>query len=382
MNISTNPVRYLVGCSIFVLTAQMASGDLTTDLVLNLKLDGDTLDASAQGNDGTLNGSPSSVIGQIGTCLEFTDPASPHQYVSLGTAADFNFGASQDFSVSVWVKNSTGFPDNTSIGGSEDDPSIISNKDWDSGGNEGWVISAGGNGRWQWNIGDGSNRADYDGPADQINDGQWHHLAVTHDRDGNAELYYDGQPVSSVSLSSIGNIDSGLPTAVASDGTLGTVWASWFTGAIDDVGIWRRILTPGEVEQIHDNGRLGIGILGPPEPAFTTHPFGGIVVEGSSHRFSAQFSFAVGDVAYQWFKNGEAVPDATEDTLIIDTVAMDDAGEYKLRATDESKAVFFSNPATLIVWAADEAPVAGSLGLGFLVGAMALGGAFIIRRNK
>lgn len=83
----------------------------------------------------------------------------PHQYVSLGAPADFEFGTAQDFSVSVWVKNGTGYPDNTGAGGGNNDPAIISNKDWNRGVLRGWVIAAGGDGRWQWNIGDGANRA-------------------------------------------------------------------------------------------------------------------------------------------------------------------------------------------------------------------------------
>ena len=51
---------------------------------------------------------------------------------------------------------------------------------------------------WRWNVGDGSKRDDYGReeyhqPTATINDGQWYLLVVTHDRDGNAESYFDGE---------------------------------------------------------------------------------------------------------------------------------------------------------------------------------------------
>ena len=118
---------------------------------------------------------------------------------------------------------------------------------------------AGGNadGRWEWNIGDGTNRADYDGPGNEINDGQWHHLVVSHDRDGVAACYYDGQQVATRDISSIGNIDAGLPTVVATDGAEASVWAAWFTGKIDDLLIWRRVVTAPEVQTLYTEGLAG-----------------------------------------------------------------------------------------------------------------------------
>jgi len=119
------------------------------------------------------------------------------------------------------------------------------------------VIAAGENGRWQWNIGDGGARRDYDGPAGQINDGAWHHLLVSHDRDGMARLYYDGTEVASRNISVIGNIDSGYPTAIGTDGTLGAIWPNWFPGSIDEVAIWRRVVLPNEVAAIAAAGTAG-----------------------------------------------------------------------------------------------------------------------------
>ncbi|MFC4993088.1 LamG-like jellyroll fold domain-containing protein [Rubritalea tangerina] len=230
--------------------------DLASDRQLFLPLDGDTTDLSSASNDGTLAGSPQYVTHNNGQALEFQDTASPHQFINLGSPSSLDFGSDTDFSVAVWVNNSGGFSDNRASGGSADDPSIISNKDWNSGVNKGWIIAAGANGRWQWNIGDGSSRVDYDGPAGEINDGNWHLLVVTHDRDGNATLYYDGAQVAIRDISSIGDINSGLATAIATDGTLGTNWPNWFTGKIDNPMIWNRVISANEVTALF-NGETG-----------------------------------------------------------------------------------------------------------------------------
>jgi hypothetical protein len=76
-------------------------------------------------------------------------------------------------------------------------PSIISNKDWKSGRNPGWTLGVGADGRYEWNVGDGTNRCDYDGPAGTMNDGKWHHVAFSLSRgtDGLATLFFDGKVV-------------------------------------------------------------------------------------------------------------------------------------------------------------------------------------------
>lgn len=105
---------------------------------------------------------------------------------------DVPIGAS-DFSVSIWVRSSDPSP-----GQAQPDVALISNKDWDSGGNYGWVLARGAgsaNPRLQWNFSTpAGSRADFD-PADAnaaVFDGNWHHIAVIHARAGNASFYVDG----------------------------------------------------------------------------------------------------------------------------------------------------------------------------------------------
>lgn len=227
-------------------------GEINDQLVLHLPFNGNTQDSSGKSNHGKVNGTPTYTAGRSGQCLQFNEMGKPRQYVDLGQPKDLQFEEGDSFTVSVWVNHTGDFPENGPKGGSSFDPAILSNKDWKNGVNIGWYIGAGENGRWQWNVGDGSKRADYDGPSAQITDGQWHHLCVVHDRTSDeARMYYDGEHVTTKSLKSMGSFTSGKPTAVATDGTFGEIHPAWFTGKIDEVKIWRRALDHAEVKSIY-----------------------------------------------------------------------------------------------------------------------------------
>ncbi len=192
-------------------------------------------------------GSPTYGAGKFGDAI-YLDPSDDNDYVVLGTADDLKFYDANDFTVAFWVKTT----------GWDADAAIVSNKDWDSGGNTGWAIcgGSGNNGGWQWNYaGETGGRLDYDpSPTSQpIADDQWHHLCVSHDRDGLATFFYDGELVGSSNISgSTGTIDAGYPTVLGTDGAEGAVWAYYFTGAVDDLRFYERILSEDEVRVLAD----------------------------------------------------------------------------------------------------------------------------------
>lgn len=142
--------------------------------------------------------------------------------------SDFNFGADQDFTIELWVKTDVGF---------DADPSFVSNKDWDSGLNPGFVISAQSGSVWKVNIGDGETRADLQGG--EI-DNEWTHLAVSFDRDGLMKAYEDGAIVGIADISAIGDINSGLPLVINQDGT--TSYDHNFEGQYREIRIWNSVI--------------------------------------------------------------------------------------------------------------------------------------------
>ncbi|QQS30501.1 MAG: alkaline phosphatase family protein [Sphingobacteriales bacterium] len=169
------------------------------------------------------------ILQDIPTALNFNGTNQYAAPVSPGTA--FQFGTTQDFSIEMRVQYTT-------LTG---DAAFISDKNWNSGVNKGFVISTPTSNlnRWKVNVGDGVNRVDVNGGV--VSDGQWHLLTATFDRDGLLTLYQDGELAGITSMANISDINSSLPLTIGQDGT--RTYPHWFNGKISEVRIWNTVLT-------------------------------------------------------------------------------------------------------------------------------------------
>lgn len=231
--------------------------NVTNDLVLHLKFEGNAQDSSGKGNNGAPSSSPAPVYvsGKVGsqaaqvttTTINDTNFSSA-SYVDLGTPADLLFGSGTSFSVSLWVKLPAGSaPADLPFIGTETGAAN----------NPGWFIGpAFETGGWQWNLNDSANNMGVSGPGGTINDGNWHNLIVTVDR-GTAvtQTYLDGVLASTRSIAGLGSIDVGGAVTIGQDPSHTYAEAGVFT--LDDIGIWRRALTPVEVANIESAGSAG-----------------------------------------------------------------------------------------------------------------------------
>ncbi|MFZ1685845.1 MAG: alkaline phosphatase family protein, partial [Flavobacteriales bacterium] len=152
-------------------------------------------------------------------------------HVRVANAAAYQFGTAQDFTIECRVKMPT-----TWTG----DPAFVSNKNWNSGVNAGFVLSTTlpGGTTWKINIGDGVDRVDLTGLP--INDNQWHHLAMTCDRNGMVRIFQDGLYLGEASMAAIGNVNTALQLCFGQDGT--TTYGSAMPGNIAEVRIWNAAL--------------------------------------------------------------------------------------------------------------------------------------------
>ena len=237
---------------------------ITDDLVSYHRLEKNYKDTSGSTNShhGTVNKAPAfKGAGAIGHCVEFRDQSSPNMSINLGDHADFDFGSNQDFTISIWFNRLGKMENNNDLGGGSTDATLISDKNWASGGNIGWGIFAASDGGVKFNISNGSTRRDKTIAAGfgsgGVADGQWHHLVVSVDRSGNAKFYIDGKAKGTLSLPS-GNIHTGLPVVIGADGERNYPWG----GKIDEVAIWRRAITAAEAKTIYDNREKGQAING------------------------------------------------------------------------------------------------------------------------
>lgn len=210
--------------------------ELTSELVLDLPFEGNGNDISGRGNHATAVGGSYVGDGKSGQAAVLNSTSS----FSLGQPTDLKFGTSTDFTVSFWFRDPTDW---------SGDPSIISNKNWSSGGNTGWIIAGqSGSRSWQWNFkGASLLRMDYD-PSDTVSgfsDGEWHLVTVTHKRDGNATFYHDGSQIGTVPINGAGNVDTTNNIRIGRDGN--NAFAFNVNVNIDDLKIWRRALAAAEV---------------------------------------------------------------------------------------------------------------------------------------
>ncbi|WP_026815396.1 LamG domain-containing protein [Arenibacter certesii] len=155
-----------------------------------------------------------------------------------------DFVNNSDFSVSLWVNTTT-------LG---DDPSIIGNKDWSGGGNKGFILAHRGSKDIKLVGGDGvGGRLDLKGSP--INDGNWHHIAMTFDKDGVMSLYLDGELAvfndtpAAGDISTFSDMDSGLPIRIGQDGT--GAYGQFFEGKVGGVVIIDYVLSSDEVNELY-----------------------------------------------------------------------------------------------------------------------------------
>ncbi|MBP7948795.1 MAG: alkaline phosphatase family protein [Verrucomicrobiales bacterium] len=269
--------------------AAAAGANLATDLVVDLPFDGNSQDASPRGNHATVTGTAGYTTGRTGQALVLSGA----QFATLPAgSADLKFGADANFTVAFWIQAPTQWTS---------DPVLISNKNWDSGANQGWVIAcqnlAANNTSWQWNFkGVLQNRRDFDGGG-VIRTGGWHHVAVSHNRTGNADFYADGNHIGSVSLSGAGDADTAFPIHLGRDGNGGN--ALNVSMAMDDLKIWRRALTAAEIRSL----------VPLPPPDVTTGLVLDLPFDGSAADNSGRGNHGVlqGGSAYAAGRNGQAL---------------------------------------------------------------------------
>ncbi len=276
--------------------ANLSATTVTNGLVAHLKFDGNLLDATTNHVDGT-----SVALGTVGTNgitfapgllgqavhILVTSDGTTNDFVSLGYPAALQFGSdatgdTTDFSVAMWLK----------IAASSADEPFISNKNWDSGGNQGWVVSNESDGVRVNFKDDANGRKDEVGHAGpQLEDHNWHHLAVIFVRTNLASIYIDGTVLGTLSIAPdagnpVGNVDTATlgnpprsvpgPDWAINLGEDGTGLYATNNGAgldclMDDVGIWRRALQPSEVLEIYTKGVVtGQTLEQEPGPAFSS----------------------------------------------------------------------------------------------------------------
>jgi hypothetical protein len=172
-------------------------------------------------------------------------------------------------------------------------------------------------------------------------DDTWHHIAWTYDN-AQGRLYIDGQLDYTASFTpgptpydttSIGAIVRATP-------------GSYFTGIVDEVALWERVLTPEEIRNVMTNG------IQTPVPAFpasfVAQPQGSTnLIVSDSYVLSATV-IGTRPLTFEWRKNSDVIAGAAGPTLSLNNVTLADSGDYTLTVRNSS-GVVVSQAAKLVV---------------------------------
>ena len=219
-------VALIMALSVGILFGGMARADLNDGLAAYYRFNGDAVDESGQGSDGTVYGAvlTEDRFGRSGRAYLF-DGQDDYIEIADGSGLDFGTGP---FTLSVWIKTNA----MTTAGTGRDDvlakgePTI-----------SGFSVSLQNN-RAALMTG---NSLELMGTT-TLNDNEWHHIAGIRNATHGVFLYVDGQQENSGTNSEDVNVGSDLIL-----GRHGVSVESFFDGSMDDIRIYNRALSEEEV---------------------------------------------------------------------------------------------------------------------------------------
>ena len=215
---------------LLTLTTSLYAGLDDQSLVLYLSFDegkgGDAADGSVHGHDGELIKDPTWIDGQFGKALEFDGTKGQYVQVPINDTLQLR----EQFSIAFWVKRG--------------DEQI---REWN------YMVTAG-ELKWASIFRQGDNKTYFWSQApgwaqkavtDDIQPEDWVHLAVTHDTKSEVVIYNDGKKAGGgPKPPPVIEIDGAVMVGARHPGQ------EFFTGIIDEVFLFNRIITEAEINEI------------------------------------------------------------------------------------------------------------------------------------
>lgn len=193
--------------------------------------------------------------GLAGKALDLSANAALRRPIKIDRVQLLDFGEKSSFSVQIWVKT---------LPKAQMGTPIIGNKIAEDLPSAGWQIYTKENGAWALVLNDGKNRYDYEPTAERqkINDGLWHQILFTVDRDkGEVWIYFDGRNVAIYNTPDLKNLESEYSTVV---GGSDEKWeygsnAQWnaFNGYLDEVKVWNTAINVETVHKLYSQFNQG-----------------------------------------------------------------------------------------------------------------------------
>jgi antitoxin component YwqK of YwqJK toxin-antitoxin module len=232
------PLLLILTSSATYAALKLASGggsvNLTAGLVGWWKMNGDALDSSSYGHNGTVTGATLATdhTGTANTAYSFNGSSN---YISLGDAGD---QTTNNFSVSAWFKT----------GSSGAIQTILDRR---VSGSTGYFLTVDTDNKIHAFARDTAGHSVTVISASSVNDNSWHHVVATYNKSGNLTIYLDGSANGTpFSLSSVGSVSISANTIIGYRSYVGSS-LSYFNGSLDDVRIYNRSLASTDVTALY-----------------------------------------------------------------------------------------------------------------------------------
>ncbi len=192
---------------------------------------------------------PKYTRGLKGRALDLSADASLRMPMKVDSTLALNYGKNASFSIQVWIRTKPNAAMRTPVMG---------NKKAEALADQGWQIYTRENGAWALNFSDGKTRFDYKPTAQRqrINDGEWHQLLFTLDREKEEVwMYLDGKNVAIYNIAGLAGMNNAFSTVIGGSdekweyGSAGQ-WNA-FNGYLDEVKMWDRPISPEQVATLY-----------------------------------------------------------------------------------------------------------------------------------
>lgn len=329
------------------------------------------------------------VPGEVGDAFAFN---SSNTDVHVGSGYDL--GASDGFSIEMWINPSVvnqfqPLLEWATPNLAENDLSIWLSIPTDEGGT--------GPGSFALHLSDDPNLMDQfvSTPAGLILPNSWQHVAATYDRtSGFVTLYVDGSLIIQTNIGSFrpattSDLWFGFDpvTTMFAPGVFGA--ESHYSGLLDEISIYNRVLSPTEIQNIYLAG--GFGKCPLPPTIVTVQPASQTATVGHAVQFTAS---ANGNppFTYQWLFNGTNMPNATNASFFLANVQLTNAGNYAAAVANAAGSAMSTNASLMVLpptshgWLQSSAPsnfwwgIASSAD-GYKLAAVANGGGLYLSTN-
>ncbi len=281
------------------------------------------------GNNMTGLNKPSADIisgGKFGNCVQFTGTTSDYLNFITAPGADTGLPVANNgsWSYALWVNGGSGQANQTTY--------FCETSSSNSSGNPRFAMEGNGANKTRYFLRDidSTVKNQVVGSTNTL-DSTWHHVAYTYEATtGKFLVYVDGQPDCTNTFTYAKKLASWDQVGVGA--LVRNTIAVPFNGLVDDVAVWGRALSQGEVQDVMTNS------IATPAPAFkpvVTVPPAGVnnLFEGDNYTLSAGV-YGTRPLSYQWTRNGTNIPGATLANLALSNITTNEAGAYRLVITN------------------------------------------------